>query len=62
MPAWIRHWMLTQVSSTAAFSLLNGGTAGFIYIYITMFIGFGMVIISMAEMVSMYIYLNNSAR
>ncbi|KAL8830190.1 MAG: hypothetical protein Q9191_001571 [Dirinaria sp. TL-2023a] len=39
---------------TATFGLTNGGTAGAIYIYIFTFLGFGMAIVSMAEMASMY--------
>ncbi|KAL8698287.1 MAG: hypothetical protein Q9201_006657 [Fulgogasparrea decipioides] len=39
--------------ATATFALTNGGTAGAIYIYIFTFFGFGMAIISMAEMASM---------
>lgn len=42
----------TQLA-TATFGLTNGGTAGAIYIYITTFFGFGMAIVSMAEMASM---------
>lgn len=40
--------------ATATFGLTNGGTAGAIYIYIFTFVGFGMAIVSMAEMASMY--------
>jgi len=43
-----------ELASTATFGLTNGGTAGAIYIYIFTFFGFGMAIISMAEMASMY--------
>ncbi|KAL8978516.1 MAG: hypothetical protein Q9205_005912 [Flavoplaca limonia] len=39
--------------ATATFGLTNGGTAGAIYIYIATFFGFGMAIVSMAEMASM---------
>ncbi|KAL8725582.1 MAG: hypothetical protein Q9181_006364 [Wetmoreana brouardii] len=39
--------------ATATFALTNGGTAGAIYIYIFTFFGFGLAIISMAEMASM---------
>ena len=39
---------------TATFGLTNGGTAGAIYIYIITFIGFGLAVVSMAEMASMY--------
>ena len=39
---------------TATFGLTNGGTAGAIYIYIFTFFGFGLAVISMAEMASMY--------
>ncbi|KAL8810818.1 MAG: hypothetical protein Q9200_002286 [Gallowayella weberi] len=42
----------TQLA-TAVFGLTNGGTAGAIYIYIATFFGFGLAIISMAEMASM---------
>ncbi|KAL9593955.1 MAG: hypothetical protein Q9219_007293 [cf. Caloplaca sp. 3 TL-2023] len=42
----------TQLA-TATFGLTNGGTAGAIYIYIATFFGFGLAIISMAEMASM---------
>ena len=43
-----------MVNRTATFGLTNGGTAGAIYIYIITFIGFGLAVISMAEMASMY--------
>ncbi|KAI4270732.1 MAG: hypothetical protein LQ337_006496 [Flavoplaca oasis] len=39
--------------AAATFGLTNGGTAGAIYIYIATFSGFGMAIVSMAEMASM---------
>ncbi|KAI4239889.1 MAG: hypothetical protein L6R40_005441 [Gallowayella cf. fulva] len=42
----------TQLATTT-FGLMNGGTAGAIYIYIATFFGFGLAIISMAEMASM---------
>ncbi|KAL8682932.1 MAG: hypothetical protein Q9186_001095 [Xanthomendoza sp. 1 TL-2023] len=42
----------TQLA-TAVFGLTNGGTAGAIYIYIATFFGFGLAIVSMAEMASM---------
>ncbi|KAL8808026.1 MAG: hypothetical protein Q9182_000304 [Xanthomendoza sp. 2 TL-2023] len=42
----------TQLA-TAVFGLTNGGTAGAIYIYIVTFFGFGLAIISMAEVASM---------
>ncbi|KAL8849400.1 MAG: hypothetical protein Q9221_005638 [Calogaya cf. arnoldii] len=42
----------TQLA-TATFGLTNGGTAGAIYVYIATFFGFGMAIVSMAEMASM---------
>lgn len=42
----------TQLA-TATFGLTNGGTAGAIYIYIATFFGFGMAVVSMAEMASM---------
>jgi hypothetical protein len=40
--------------SVAVFGLSNGGTAGLIYVYIGTFIGMAAVVVSMAEMGSMY--------
>ncbi|KAL6713984.1 hypothetical protein ACLMJK_008478 [Lecanora helva] len=40
-------------TATATFGLTNGGTAGAIYIYIVTFFGFGLAVLSMAEMASM---------
>lgn len=48
------HPLLSRHYRTTAFGLVNGGTAGAIYIYIFTFIGFGLAVISMAEMASMY--------
>lgn len=41
------------VLSTVAFGLGNGGPAGLIYTYIGVWIGFTLVVASMAEMASM---------
>lgn len=46
--------LLSWLRRTATFGLTNGGTAGAIYIYIFTFLGFGLAVISMAEMASMY--------
>ncbi len=42
-----------SVLATVAFGLGNGGAAGLIYTYIAVFIGFILVVLSMAEMASM---------
>lgn len=47
-------YRLIMFDRTATFGLTNGGTAGAIYVYIFTFFGFGMAVISMAEMASMY--------
>ncbi len=41
------------ILATLAFGLGNGGPGGLIYTYIASFIGFTLVIVSMAEMASM---------
>ena len=43
----------SYIRSVGAFGLINGGTAGMIYSYIFTFVGFMLVIASMAEMASM---------
>jgi hypothetical protein len=40
-------------NSVGVFGLLNGGTAGMIYVYLGTWIGFAAITISMAEMASM---------
>ncbi|KAL9004690.1 MAG: hypothetical protein Q9188_002505 [Gyalolechia gomerana] len=42
-----------NLNATTTFGLINGGTAGAIYIYIFTFFGFGLSVVSMAEMSSM---------
>ncbi|KAL8698786.1 MAG: hypothetical protein Q9201_006378 [Fulgogasparrea decipioides] len=42
-----------NLNATTTFGLNNGGTAGAIYIYIFTFFGFGLAVVSMAEMSSM---------
>ena len=41
------------ILSTAVFALANGGTAGLIWGYLIVMIGFGFVVASLAEMASM---------
>ena len=45
---------LTIILSTSIIGLINGGTAGLIWMYLVAWIGFLAVNISMAEMGSMY--------
>jgi choline transport protein len=44
----------TQLA-TSIFGLINGGPAGLIYVYIACAIGFAAVVLSMAEMGSMWV-------
>jgi choline transport protein len=44
--------------ATAVFGLSNGGTAGLVWGYFIVFIFFGFVVASMAEMASMYVCQN----
>lgn len=48
------------ILSTAIFALSNGGTAGLIWGYLIVMVGFGFVIASLAEMASMSVYHINS--
>lgn len=53
----VQHSCITQALTTknrvSSFGLVNGGTAGLIYMYITTWFGFSCLIASMAEMASM---------
>lgn len=40
---------------TSAFALTNGGTAGLIWGYLIVWVGYMLVFISIAEMTSMYV-------
>lgn len=44
-----------NLNSSALFGLTNGGTAGIIWTYLASFIAFIPIILSMAEMASMYV-------
>jgi len=46
-----------SVSSIVALSLMNGGTAGGIWMFLVVCVGMFFVVLSMAEMASMYVML-----
>jgi hypothetical protein len=46
-----------SVPSIVALSLMNGGTAGGIWMFLTVCVGMFFVVLSMAEMASMYVML-----
>lgn len=52
--AYRRRLIRLTRNSVGVFGLLNGGTAGMIYVYLGTWIGFAAITISMAEMASMY--------
>lgn len=50
-----RSGVLTRRISGANYGLINGGKGGMIYTYLGVLLGFGCVVLSMAEMASMYV-------
>lgn len=51
--AYLHRLIRLTKNSVGVFGLLNGGTAGMIYVYLGTWIGFAAITISMAEMASM---------
>jgi choline transport protein len=43
------------ILATSVFALSNGGTAGLIWGYLIVMVGFGFVVASLAEMASMWV-------
>lgn len=50
--------VLTHQFSGSSYGLINGGKGGMIYTYLGALAGFTFVILSMAEMASMYVQLH----
>lgn len=56
------HCVLTYHVSGSSYGLTNGGKGGMIYTYLGALAGFSFVILSMAEMASMYVDLEFLAK